>query len=174
MAVTPVQRKKYFEARSAGFSIAQSASKAKFSEATGHRLEKAAKNLRLSDSVDHSAQDARDQKITHNLEGPKKYDQLCAEARRALEDFDYFRRRYFGRVSTPWQNEAGLSLVGLLESPEKEYVVMNMPPGSGKTTLIHDLICWIICRDRGVRLLIGSHTQKVANNMAGRIRKSPS
>jgi hypothetical protein len=172
MAVTPVQRKKYFAARSAGFSIAQSASKAKFSEATGHRLEKAAKVMRVSDEADSSNRDYREQKVIATLEGPKPYEQLSAEAKRALEDFDYFRRRYFGRVSTPWQNEAGLALVGLLESPEKEYVVMNMPPGSGKTTLIHDLICWIICRDRGVRLLLGSHTQKVANNMAGRIRKS--
>ena len=55
MAVTPVQRKKYFEARTAGFSIAESARKAKFSEATAYRVEKAAQNLRVSDTVDTSA-----------------------------------------------------------------------------------------------------------------------
>jgi hypothetical protein len=172
MAVTPVQRKKYIEARAAGLSIAEAARKAKFSESTGHRVEKALRNLRVSDDANSSSRDYRDQKEQNKLEGPKSYDRLSAEAQRALEDFDYFRRRYFGRISTPWQNEAGVALVELLESPDKEYVVMNMPPGSGKTTLIHDLVCWIICRNRSVRLLIGSATQNLAQNMLMRIRRS--
>ena len=29
------------------------------------------------------------------------FDRLCPEAQRALEDFDYFRRRYLGRVPSP-------------------------------------------------------------------------
>jgi hypothetical protein len=172
MAVSAIQKKKYFDARSVGFSIADSARKAKISESTGHRLEKAVKTLRESDDIDSSARNYRELKVEAKLEGPRPFEKLSDEAKRALEDFGYFRQRYFGRISTPWQEEAGMALVNLLETPEKEYVVMNMPPGSGKTTLIHDLICWIICRDRGVRLLLGSHTQKVANNMAGRIRKS--
>ena len=55
MAVTPVQRKKYFEARSAGFSIAQSSQKAKISEATAYRMEKAAKTITASNDLDGSA-----------------------------------------------------------------------------------------------------------------------
>lgn len=172
MAVTPVQRKKYIEARSAGLSIAEASRKAKFSESTGHRVEKALKNLRSDEGIDSSARDYREQKAQNKLEGPKPYDRLSPEAQRALEDFDYFRMRYFGRMSTPWQTEAGISLVELLESPEKEYVVMNMPPGSGKTTLIHDIICWTICRNRSVRLLIGSATASLAQNMLMRIRRS--
>lgn len=172
MAVSAVQRKKYIEARSAGLSIAEAARKAKFSESTGHRVEKALRNLRSDEGIDSSARDYREQKAQNKLEGPKPYDRLSSEAQRALEDFDYFRMRYFGRISTPWQTEAGVSLVELLESPEKEYVVMNMPPGSGKTTLIHDIICWTICRNRSVRLLIGSATASLAQNMLMRIRRS--
>jgi hypothetical protein len=172
MAVTPVQRKKYVEARSAGLSIAEAARKAKFSESTGHRVEKGLRNLRVTDDTRTTSRDYREQKEHNRLEGPKPYDRLSEEAKLALEDFDYFRRRYFGRISTPWQNEAAEALVSLLESPEKEYVVMNMPPGSGKTTLIHDLICWIICRNRSVRLLVGSATQSLAKNMLMRIRRS--
>lgn len=172
MAVSAVQRKKYIDARSAGLSIADAARKAKFSESTGHRVEKALKELTSDEGIDSSARDYREQKAQNKLVGPKPTDKLSAEAKRALEDFDYFRQRYFGRVSTPWQNEAGVKLVELLESPEKEYVVMNMPPGTGKTTLTHDLICWIICRNRRIRLMVGSHTQKAANNMVGRVRKS--
>jgi len=172
MAVTPAQRKKYFEARAAGFSIAQSAQKAKFSEATAYRVEKAAQNLRASDDMDTSASNYRELKIEAKLEGPKPYDRLCDEAKQALDDFGYFRRRYFGRIATPWQEEAGIKLVELLESDQKEYVVMNMPPGSGKTTLLHDLTCWIICRNRAVRLLTGSATMSLAKRNLMRVRRS--
>lgn len=172
MSVTPVQRKKYFEARSAGFSIAQSAKKAKFSTATAYRVEKAAKDISESEGLDTSARDYRERKAEMKLEGPKPYDRLCEEAKRSLEDFAYFRKRYFGRVSTPWQEEAGKVLVSLLESPEKEYVVMNMPPGSGKTTLLHDIICWAICRNRSVRLLTGSATMTLAKRNLMRVKRS--
>jgi hypothetical protein len=172
MAVSPVQRKKYFEARAAGFSIAQSAQKAKFSEATAYRVEKAAQNLRADEGLDSSASNYRELKAESKLEGPKPYERLNAEAKQALEDFGYFRRRYFGRVSTPWQEMAGEELVKLLESENKEYVVMNMPPGSGKTTLLHDLTCWIICRNRSVRLLTGSATMSLAKRNLMRVRRS--
>jgi len=172
MSVTPVQRKKYFDARSAGFSIAESAKRAKFSTATAYRVEKAAKSLTDTEGLDSSAKDYRERKAEAKLEGPKPYDRLSPEAKRALEDFGYFRKRYFGRISTPWQEEAGKALVALLESPEKEYVVMNMPPGSGKTTLLHDITCWIICRNRQVRLLTGSATMTLAKRNLMRVRRS--
>ena len=172
MAVTPVQRKKYFEARAAGFSIAESARKAKFSEATAYRVEKAAQTLRADEGLDSSARDYRERKTEAKLQGPISYDKLSDEAKLALEDFGYFRERYFGRVSTPWQEEAGMALVDLLESEQKEYVVMNMPPGSGKTTLLHDITCWVICRNRSTRLLTGSATMSLAKRNLMRVRRS--
>ena len=172
MAVTLVQRKKYFECRAAGMSIADAARKAKFSESTGHRLEKSLKVLAPGEGLDSSARDYREQKKELKLDGPKAYDDLCEEAKRSLEDFGYFRRRYFGRISTPWQEEAGIALVELLESPDKEYVVMNMPPGSGKTTLLHDLTCWIICRNRAIRLMTGSATMSLAKRNLMRVKRS--
>ena len=172
MAVSAIQRKKYFEARSAGLSIAEASRKARFSESTGHRVEKAAQTLRISDDVDSSARNYRELKTEAKLEGPKSYDKLSEDAQRALEDFGYFRQRYFGRISTPWQEEAGIALVALLESEEKEYVVMNMPPGSGKTTLLHDITCWIICRNRSIRLLTGSATMSLAKRNLMRVRRS--
>jgi len=172
MAVSAVQRKKYVEARSAGLSIAEASRKARFSESTGHRVEKALQNLRVSDDVDSSARNYRELKKEAKLEGPKSRESLSSEAKRALEDFGYFRERYFGRISTPWQEEAGKALVALLESEEKEYVVMNMPPGSGKTTLLHDITCWIICRNRSIRLLTGSATMSLAKRNLMRVRRS--
>jgi energy-coupling factor transporter ATP-binding protein EcfA2 len=172
VAVSAVQRKKYFESRAAGFSIHDSALKAKFSDATAFRMEKAAKTLAPGDDADTSARNYRELKKENSLSGPKSHEDLCPEAKRALEDFSYFRLRYFGRVDTPWQEQGGVELVKLLESEEKEYVVMNMPPGSGKTTLLHDLTCWIICRNRGIRLLTGSATMALASRNLMRVRRS--
>lgn len=98
-------------------------------------------------------------------------DDLSAEACRALEDFEFFRRRYFGRVSTPWQIEAAYRMRDYLASPEKEFVVVNVPPGAGKSTLFtHDLIAWLLVRNRGTRVLIGSRTERQARQYVGRLK----
>jgi hypothetical protein len=94
---------------------------------------------------------------------PFSGDELCGEARRALEDFGFFRYRYFGRRSTPWQEEAGHQVVAWLATKQKEYAVVNCPPGSGKTTLFtHDIPAWLTCRNRGIRGALGHASQQIA------------
>jgi hypothetical protein len=108
-----------------------------------------------------------------NLPKPKAADdsKLKDAAKRALEDFEFFRLRYFGHVSTPWQTDAAEQMVKLLESPDKEHVVVNVPPGAGKsTTFTHDIIAWMIVRNRGVRVLIGSRTERQARQYVGRLK----
>ena len=62
------------------------------------------------------------------------------DAQRALEDFGYFRQRYFARSTSPWAEEAAYKILELANSPQKEYVVVNCPPGVGKSTFFtHDL-----------------------------------
>lgn len=98
---------------------------------------------------------------------------LPPEAKRALEDFAYFRRRYFGRISTPWQEQAAYRLVEFLETPTKEYVVVNCPPGSGKSTLFtHDIPVWLIVRNRAIRIILFSKTQRKAKDYCLQIRRS--
>ena len=98
---------------------------------------------------------------------------LGDEALRALGDFAFFRLRYFGRKSTPWQVEAATRIEELLHTPDREYVVMNEPPGSGKSTLFtHDIPCWLIARDRTIRIMIGSRTERQARMYVGRIKRS--
>jgi hypothetical protein len=100
------------------------------------------------------------------------FDMLSEEAQRGLEDFDYFRRRYLGRVPSPWQVEAAVTLVKLLESDEKEFVVLNVPPGAGKSTLFHDVAVWAICRNRRIRVMIGSVSAAMAKMYSRRIRET--
>lgn len=103
---------------------------------------------------------------------PVPREDLCPQALHALDDFAYFRRRYFGRISSPWQEQAGAELVRLLESPDDERAVLNCPPGSGKSTLIHDVACWMICRNRAVRILIVSASGRLVEQYTLRIRRS--
>ena len=98
---------------------------------------------------------------------------LSKEAQRALEDFEYFRRRYLGRMSTPWQEQAGYRMLELLSTPDREYVVCNVGPGSGKsTTFTHDIPAWIATRNRANRCMIGSASASIAKSYTARLRRT--
>lgn len=98
---------------------------------------------------------------------------LSEDAYRALEDFAFFRRRYFGRESTPWQIRAAYDCLRAEESDDREYVVINCPPGSGKSTLFTcDIVTWLIVRDRSIRIQIGSRTERQARMYVGRVKRA--
>jgi hypothetical protein len=112
-----------------------------------------------------------------DLSGPVPVEDLVPEAYASLFDFGLFRRRYLGRGPSPWQEDAGERLAKLLDaartSRDKEFTVLNAPPGGGKSTLFtHDLVLWMICRDRRVRVLVGSRTTGQAMKYTGRIRRA--
>jgi len=95
---------------------------------------------------------------------------LSARAQRGLEDFDYFRKVYLGRVPSPWQVDAAYKIVQKLESNDKEFLVLNCPPGAGKSTLFHDVAVWCIVRNRAIRVMYGSISQTLAKMYSRRIR----
>ncbi len=164
--VTPEEWTVYFHARREGLSINRAAIKAGISRPTIHRVLAA---------PDRSPAFMRAKRVFDEMFPlePQDMDRLNPEARRALEDFAYFRLRYFGRYSTPWQTHAAEQIVALLASPDKEYAVINVPPGAGKSTLFtHDIPCWLIVRNRAVRIMIGSATERVAKSYGARIRRS--
>lgn len=111
------------------------------------------------------------EKEEKTLKPPLPHEALCPEAKRALSDLRYFRQRYLGRVPIPWQEEAIQHLMDLRESENEEYVVVNCPPGSGKSALFLDFALWCICRDRGVRILFGSVTQTQADKMLSEAKR---
>ena len=114
----------------------------------------------------------REKQLESRIGGPVPFDRLCDRAKRGLEDFDYFRQVYLGHMPTPWQALAAEQIAELLATDEKEYVVLNMPPGSGKSTMLHDVACWMTVRNRGIRGLMGAATSRKANQFLGRIRRS--
>jgi transposase-like protein len=97
---------------------------------------------------------------------------LSPRAQRGLEDFDYFRKIYLGRVPSPWQVDAAYKIVAMLESPDKHFLVLNCPPGAGKSTLFHDVAVWCIVLNRAIRVMIGSISQTLAKMYSRRIRET--
>ena len=158
---------RYFEARNTGVAVEAAARRAKISASTAYRFER-------GDPGSGGLVAAAELGVTMvggNLVAPP----LSDEARKALDDFAYFRFRYFGRKSTPWQERAAYELLRILEdgSQDRKFVVMNEPPGSGKSTLFtHDIPTWLIVRDRTIRIQIGSRTERQARMYVGRIKRS--
>ena len=158
---------RYFDARNAGLATEAAARKARLSASTAYRFERGDPG---SGGLEAAAV-LGVQMVAGNLVAQP----LSEEAARALEDFAYFRRRYFGRHSTPWQERAAYELIRILEdgTEDRKYAVMNEPPGSGKSTLFtHDIPCWLIVRNRTIRIQIGSRTERQARMYVGRIKRS--
>ena len=156
---------KYFDARNNGEGVEAAARKARISVSVAYKFERGAQ-----DSTGLEA--AAVLGITH-VGGTLVERPLAPEAIKALNDFAYFRKRYFGRESTPWQERAAYEVLRAHETEDREYIVMNEPPGSGKSTLFtHDIVVWLIARDRTIRIMIGSRTERQARMYVGRIKKS--
>lgn len=114
-----------------------------------------------------------EQKAIDALPSPKLRSELREEALIALDDFDYWRFRYMGRRSRPWQVEAAHRTVEWLLSDNTELVVVNLPPGAGKSTLFTcDIPLWLLCRQRSIREFLGHRTIKEAEKYARRMRRA--
>lgn len=164
MAHPPDVKQRYFDLLNSGYTIPQACRKLKIHRDTGYdwvtKREKGA-----FEYLDKKADDA--------LPNPRMRSELCDEARRALDDFEYFRKRYLGRTSRPWQVEAANQTVQWLTSGDTELMVVNCPPGAGKSTLFtNDIPLWMICRDRTIRIFLGHRVLNEAQKYSRRIRKA--
>jgi len=178
-------RAKFFALRSSGLTIKEASAMVGIHVNTGQKWDAKAKKVgaeiraadlgvRKSKVTGGRDNDAYKQAITEAIDLPavRQYGDLSDEAKRGLEDFDYFRRRYLGRVPSPWQVDAATQIVKWLESPEKEFCVVNVAPGAGKSTLWHDVAVWVIVRNRAIRVMIGSISQSMAKQYSRRIRET--
>ena len=157
--------KRYFENRDLGLGVRESARKARISESTAYRFER-------GDPTSGGLEAASLLGITM-VAGNVVAAPLNAQAQAALEDFALFRRRYFGRESTPWQVRAAKEMLAAIETRDREYIVMNEPPGSGKSTLFTtDIPCWLIAKNRRIRIMIASRTERQARMYVGRIKRA--
>lgn len=163
--VPPTERKRIWKMHLDGYNIASIARQTGFDR---RQVSAITKGLQSSEGKQWSA--ARE---IEDQPDPREIGELSPEARRALGDFGYFRGRYFGRIATPWQEDAAYKVLDMLETPEKEFAVINVCPASGKSTLFtHDIPAWLACRNRRLRALIGSRTYRQARWYTARLRRS--
>ena len=154
-------KESYWKLRRKGWSQRQAANRIGISPKTGAIWDRAEPNTVAL---------IKEQQRLARMPQPKTAYLLLPEAQRGLTDFSFWRRRYLGRRSVPWQEEAASRIVDWLSSDRTEYIVMNVPPGAGKTTLWTDLMAWLICRDREIRILFGSRTAALAEQPVNRVR----
>lgn len=179
---------RFWEARAAGISIKEACKIAGIHYNTGQKWDAKRRKLEVEQKVADFAVKTAVYKANRggkNLDELRSdldqaadlppvipYARLSERAKRGWDDFDYFRRVYLGRVPSPWQVEAAYKIVQYLESEEKEFLVLNCPPGAGKSTLFHDVAVWCIVRNRGIRVLYGSISQTLAKMYSRRIRET--
>jgi hypothetical protein len=163
-AVTQAEKQRYLILRREGFTIKEASQQLKRSYAWAKAFEQGLK--------DSSGQTFREIRQAADMPmGPIPFDQLSGVARDCLDDFGRFRARYLGRVSSPWQVDAGQRVAEKLESQQKEYVVINVSPGTGKTTTFtHDLPAWLTCRNRALRGCLGHRVQARADDYLRRLK----
>jgi hypothetical protein len=123
----------------------------------------------------------RQKRIDASLPSPRSFEQLGDEAKRALEDFDYFGVRYLARRPSPWRKRvAEESVEMILDGASRDYIVCNLPPGVGKTTLwSEDIPTWLICggglidprKGRAIRVMLGHSVMTIAERYVLRIRR---
>ena len=176
---------RFWQARAAGISIKEACKIAGIHYNTGQKwdanrrkieAEQQAADFAVKKAGANSGRERRELRAVIDEAGDLPpvipYERLNERAKRGWDDFDYFRRVYLGRVPSPWQVDAAYKIVQHLESEEKEFLVLNCPPGAGKSTLFHDVAVWCIVRNRAIRVLIGSISQTLAKMYSRRIRET--
>jgi hypothetical protein len=166
----PRKVERYWHLRSRGFQVTPAAREAGFSYATARRLELG--QHVLSDNPE----ERKKLRASRQAPQPIPHDELKPEALAALSDFGLFQRRYLGRVASPWQVELANVVVKAFErgreTGEVQYLVVNAPPGVGKsTTNTLDIPLWLICRNRAIRGATFSNTQTAANRYVLAIKR---
>lgn len=180
--IEPDQRDRFWRHVEEGWSAKAAAEKAGFSARTAQRL-LAERALILSPQRsdpalpgDMDLGERRKHSSRRNIKVPDfalSRTELSPEALDCLQDFGRFRARYFGRISSPWQEHSAHVIAEKLETDVKEYGVINVAPGGGKsTTFTHDIPAWLTARNRSIRGFIGSSGQAIATNYTERLRSS--
>lgn len=163
--ITSAQRDHYWSLRAQGWSIRRAAQEAGFSEASAKSFEK----KRGNGADYHKA--ARQEAVP---EFPIPIDNINDAARAAIDDRTgyLFCKRYFGWDLEPWQQQAWETKEDLWDSPDREFLLENAPPGGGKSSIAVAFACKRIAMDRGIRVLFISRAHSLAERNTMRVRRA--
>lgn len=101
---------------------------------------------------------------------PIPFDELTPIAKALLDDFEQWRAKVMGRTCRPWASEVAHVLAERFESGDREFVVLNAPPGVGKSTVLADVGLWLTCKHRDLRGVAGAIKSNLAERYTRRLR----
>lgn len=154
----------YLQARKDGATRRDGAMKARISERSAERFDGIQKPGVHTPEAEKARAIWAEKETLLSLREVKERDGLASDALDALDDISLFAQMYFGLLLRPWQKIAADRIIELYEDPDEQYAVINVAPGTGKTTFFCKILpAWITCRDRSVRGMIGSNTQRLAD-----------
>lgn len=161
--ITPDQRRQFHILLRDGFTIAEAGRQVRVSYASAKAMARALRNSAGREWREQREQDAQ--------EGPVALGELLPEPERALHDIGFFAHRYFGLLLMPWQEQATELIVRLQATEDEEYVVINVAPGTGKSTFFTLVLpAWVTCRQRHIRGMIGSAGHSLARTYTDELR----
>lgn len=166
-------KRRFFRLLEAGLPMVEAAKRTGISYSSAKRLA-VGQRPGLNDGDESKKVDAKGKP-------PKTYDQLDSVAQHCLEDFAYFSEVVLARTVAPWRvHAAKRSIEFLLNRADRDYVVANMPPGVGKTTLwTLDIPLWLVAGGgsldpgwgRALRFLLGHFSKAKASSYVDRMRR---
>jgi len=156
-----------------GLPVAEASRRLGIEKSTGYRW---AKGLKGGET-----QTALAKKAQLEVPPPLPWEKLSIPAQEMLSDFNAFSEMALCRHPAAWRLDAAQrSVEYLLNKDERDYVVANVFPGSGKSTLwTLDIILWLLCgggtKDptygRALRFLVGHESKIVSTHYVLRIRR---
>lgn len=165
---TPAQKRKYVELIAEGWTNRAACQKVGLSEDWGRKYRQS--------WTRGQADEVRRARRQEMADEPLSLDKVCDEAKASLdrseEGVRLFAARYFGHILLPWQVDAELQLEDWFATPEREYAVMNMPPGAGKSTVLLRFAARSIVRNRMIRGVFGSRNAALADRNTSRLRRA--
>ena len=163
--ITPAQKEHYWTLRAQGFSIANAAREAGFSVGSAKGLERQPSNGREYREVRAERQVP---------DTPVPLEEVCPEAAAALADRSgvLFCKRYFGYTLSPFQSSVWSDLEDGWDTPDREYLCLNGPPGLGKSTVFVMFAAKRIVLQRSIRVLFMSRAYSLAVRNTGRLRRA--
>lgn len=163
--ITVGQKEKFWAGIREGLSVAKASRLAGFSQASGERL--------VANPANGS--DYRNRRAEESIpDTPVPLEHLSEKIKRALNDRTgfLFCKRYFGYELSPFQMLVWEELENAWESPNREYLCLNAPPGLGKSTVFVMFAAKRIVLNRAIRVLFMSRASSLAVRNTSRLRRA--
>jgi hypothetical protein len=156
--IDPAKKAQYLQHRQLGYTQAESARRAGITYTSARGIENRNVGVKASLRID-------------GLQKPIALKHLTRAPKRALNDIGYFARRYYGMILLPFHYEDTERVTEWASTPQKEFTVINIAPGTGKTTFYTRVLpAWLTCRDRRIRGMVGSASHGLAARYVRQLR----